>query len=45
MAAITGIGFLIQFTLISGQKRSLVYGENVELYFRGMDRHQRIKPF
>lgn len=40
MAGIIGIGFLIEFTLISGQKRWLVYGENVELYFLGMDRHQ-----
>lgn len=40
MAAIIGIGFLIEFTLISGQKRRLIYGENVDLYFMGMDRHQ-----
>ena len=26
--------------MISGQKRWLVYGENVELYFMGIDRHQ-----
>lgn len=40
MAAIIGIGFLIEFTLISGQKRRVIYGENVDLYFMGMDRHQ-----
>ena len=40
MAAIIGIGFLIEFTLISGQKRWSEYGKNVDLYFMGMDRHQ-----
>lgn len=40
MSAIIGIGFLIEFTLISGQKRWLEYGDNVELYLMGMDRHQ-----
>ena len=40
MAAIIGIGFLLEFTLISGQKRWLKYGDNVELYFMGMTRHQ-----
>lgn len=40
MSAIIGTGFLIKFNLISGQKRWLVYGENVELYVMGMDRHQ-----
>ena len=40
MAAIAGIGFLIKYTLISGQKRWIVYGDNVELYLFGMDRHE-----
>lgn len=40
MSAIIGIGFLIKYTLISGQERWEVYGSNVELYFLGMDRHQ-----
>ena len=40
MAAIAGIGFLIKYTLISGQERWSVYGENVELYLFGMDRHE-----
>lgn len=40
MAAIMGTGFLMQFTLISGQKRWIKYGENVDLFFMGMDRHQ-----
>ncbi len=40
MSAIIGIGFLIKYTLISGQERWDVYGRNVELYLFGMDRHQ-----
>ncbi len=40
MSAIIGIGFLIKYTLISGQERWDVYGRNVELYLLGMDRHQ-----
>ena len=40
MSAIIGIGFLIKYTLISGQERWEVYGRNVELSLFGMDRHQ-----
>ena len=40
MSAIIGIGFLIKYTLLSGQDRKEVYGQNVELYFLDMDRHQ-----
>ena len=40
MSAIIGIGFLIKYTLISGQERREIYGRNVELYFIGMDKHQ-----
>lgn len=40
MSAIIGIGFLIKYTLISGQERWDVYGKNVELYWYGMDRNQ-----
>ena len=40
MAAIVGIGFLIKYTLISGQERRIVYNDNVELYLFGMDRHE-----
>jgi hypothetical protein len=39
MAAITGIGFLIKYVLIPGSERWVKYGENVELSFWGMDRH------
>lgn len=40
MSAIIGIGFLIKYTLISGQERWDIYGRNVELSLFGMDRHQ-----
>lgn len=40
MAAITGIGLLIKYTLIPGQEAWIVYGEKVDLFFLGMDRHQ-----
>ena len=40
MAAMTGIGLLMKYVLIPGQARWAIYGRNVELYFRGLDRHQ-----
>ena len=40
MSAIVGIGFLIKYTLISGQERWGIYGRNVEISLLGMDRHQ-----
>lgn len=40
MSAIAGIGFLIKYTLITGQERWVKYGENIELYVLGMDRHE-----
>lgn len=40
MAAITGIGFLIKYTLVSGQERRIKYDENVELYLFGLNRHE-----
>ena len=40
MSAIIGIGFLIKYTLISGQDRWEIYGPKVKLYLLGMDRHQ-----
>lgn len=39
MSAIIGTGFLIKYTLISGQNRWKVYGVNTELYFLGLARH------
>ena len=40
MSTIIGTGFLIKYTLIPGQERWTVYGENIELYFLEMSRHQ-----
>lgn len=40
MSAVAGIGFLIKYTLINGQERWIVYKDNVELYFWGLDRHE-----
>ncbi len=40
MSAILGIGFLIKFTLVSGQERWAKYGDNVEMLMFGLDRHQ-----
>jgi len=40
MAAMAGIGLLIKYVLVPGQARWAIYGRNVELYFRGFDRHQ-----
>ncbi len=39
ISAIGGIGLLIKFVLVPGYKRWEIYGENVELLFRGLDRH------
>lgn len=39
MSAIIGIGFLIKYTLVSGQERKLKYGDHVDLYLWGMNRH------
>lgn len=40
MAAITGIGFILKYNLIHGSERWKVYGDNVELFLFGIDRHQ-----
>jgi len=40
MAAMTGIGLLMKYVLIPGQARWAIHGRNIELYFRGLDRHQ-----
>jgi len=40
MAAIAGIGLLMRNVLVPGYKRWEIYNSNVELYFRGLDRHQ-----
>jgi hypothetical protein len=38
--AMAGIGFLIKYNLLSGEKRNAIYGENINLELLGMDRHQ-----
>jgi len=38
--AMAGIGLLMKYVLVPGQARWAIYGRNVELYFRGLDRHQ-----
>ena len=40
MSAVVGIGFIVKYILIPGHARWDVYGENVELYLLGMDRHE-----
>lgn len=40
MMPIVGIGFLIKYVLLSGVDRNAVYGNDVDLFFWGMDRHQ-----
>jgi hypothetical protein len=40
LACIAGMGFLMKYTLPPGREKILEYGENVQLYFLGMDRHQ-----
>jgi hypothetical protein len=40
MGALIGIGILIRYVLLPGQKQWLVYGDNMELTFWGLDRHE-----
>ncbi len=40
MMAIGGIGLLIKFVLVPGSKIWEIYGENVDLFLWGWDRHQ-----
>jgi hypothetical protein len=40
LALIAGLGFLMKYTLPPGREKILKYGENVQLYFLGLDRHQ-----
>ncbi len=37
---VAGIGFLMKFVLISGIERNTIYGNNVDLVFFGLTRHQ-----
>ncbi|TKG97382.1 DNA-binding protein [Puteibacter caeruleilacunae] len=40
MVLVAGIGFLIRYVLVPGFQRNAIYGNDVELYYLGMDRHQ-----
>lgn len=40
LIVIAGIGFLIKYVLVPGFKRNEIYGQDMELYFWGLDRHQ-----
>lgn len=40
MSAITGIGLLIKYTLISGQEQISKYGRNDKLLLLGLNRHE-----
>jgi len=40
MGALIGIGILIKYVLLPGQEQWLLYGQNMELTFWGLDRHQ-----
>lgn len=40
MMAMAGLGLLIKYVLCSGSQRWAIYGQNVDLLFCGLDRHQ-----
>lgn len=40
MMAVAGLGFLMKFVLLPGYKVNEIYGNNTELYYLGLDRHQ-----
>jgi Domain of unknown function (DUF4405) len=40
MALIAGLGLLIKYVLLPGSERWIKYGQNVELSWLGLDRHQ-----
>ena len=40
LMTMAGIGLLIKYVLIPGYKRNIIYGEDVELFYQGLDRHQ-----
>jgi hypothetical protein len=40
LLTIAGLGFLMKYVLIPGEQRWVKYGENVDLSFWGLDRHQ-----
>lgn len=40
LMAMTGMGLLIKLVLVHGEKRNIVYGNDVDLLFLGLTRHQ-----
>ncbi|HSH53104.1 MAG TPA: DUF4405 domain-containing protein [Bacteroidales bacterium] len=40
MGLLAGIGLLIKYVLVSGEERWIKYGQNVDIRFWGLDRHQ-----
>ena len=40
LMAMAGIGLLIKYVLVSGETRNANYGENINLLFWGLDRHE-----
>ncbi len=40
LMTIAGIGFIIKYVLVPGYKRNAIYGQDVELYFWGLTRHE-----
>lgn len=40
MMPIAGIGFLMKYALVSGVQRNAIYGNNCDLLYCGLDRHQ-----
>jgi hypothetical protein len=40
LGLIAGIGFLLKYTLIHGSERNVIYGNDIDLLFLGMDRHE-----
>jgi len=40
IAGIVGIGLLIKYVLVPGYLRWEIYGQNVEMFLWGLDRHQ-----
>lgn len=40
LAAMAGVGLLIKYVLISGENRNLLYGEDINFLYWGLDRHE-----
>ncbi len=40
LGLIAGIGFLLKYVLIHGSERNIIYGNDIDLLFLGMDRHE-----